>query len=145
MLEKQKLHRAAQDKYTYFLLAAAAAAIAYAMKLTASSSFSYSMIPLGIAVLLWAASFFSGCHQLRYVLVILLGNIELERIVQGVHPLIGPDPGLRSTMAETMNDVMVKNSHNANKYAHLQFNFLFVGAGFFVLWHLLEMYKRGVH
>ena len=42
--------RTAQDKYTYFMLAAAASAVAFAVTRTDGLLLSWSMVPLGLAV-----------------------------------------------------------------------------------------------
>ena len=54
-------HRIGQDKYVYFLLAAAAAGIALSVQMTADASANWRLVPLAMAVLSWAISFFAGC------------------------------------------------------------------------------------
>lgn len=56
--ELYRAHRTAQDKYTYFILAAAGAAIAFALNQTHDATLSWFKLPLGAAVLCWGLSFF---------------------------------------------------------------------------------------
>lgn len=65
--EIYKATREGQDKYTYFLLAAAGAAIAFAVTQSQTATLTWSKIPLALAVLSWAFSFYAGCHQIRDV------------------------------------------------------------------------------
>ncbi len=64
LMEMHKQHRMGQDKYTYFILAVAAAGIAFSIEKTTGQKLSWSMLPLGVAVILWAISFFFGCKNL---------------------------------------------------------------------------------
>ena len=70
--------RQAQDKYTYFLLAAAGAAIALAVNQTQGAAMAWSQVPLAAGVLSWCLSFFFGCRHLAYVNSTLYANAELR-------------------------------------------------------------------
>ena len=52
------LHRQAQDKYTYFLLAAAASCLAFAVQKSDALQLAWSMAPLGVSALVLLGSFF---------------------------------------------------------------------------------------
>lgn len=71
--------REGQDKYTSFLLAAAGVAIAFAVTQSQTATLSWWKLPLALAVLSWAFSFYAGCRQLRDVTNVLQQNYELLR------------------------------------------------------------------
>jgi len=102
--------RMAQDKYTYFLLAAAGAAIALAVNQTQGAAISWSQIPLAGAVLCWGLSFFFGCRHLNYVSSTLYSNAELLRIESGQHPQIGMHPQMIAAASEGIRKAIEDNS-----------------------------------
>jgi hypothetical protein len=92
---RQQIYKSAregQDKYTYFLLAAAGAAIAFAVTQSQAATLTWSKIPLALAVLSWAFSFYAGCRQLDEVAGILQQNYELLRVQEGYTPSIQTTP-----------------------------------------------------
>jgi hypothetical protein len=93
-IEIYRQHRTAQDKYTYFLLAAVGAAIAFAVNQTQGAKLAWSQLPLGWAVAFWALSFFFGCRQLTYVESTLFANVVLLRVIAGEDPQVGIHPQL---------------------------------------------------
>lgn len=137
-------HRTAQDKYTYFLLAAAGAAIALAVNQTKGTSLSWSQLPLAIAVLCWGLSFFFGCRHLGYVSSTLFANADLLRVENGQHPLSGNNPQLMATASEGIRQAIESNSERANRLGHMQFRFLITGAVFYIAWHVIEMWLLSI-
>jgi len=138
--EIYRQHRTAQDKYTYFLLAAAGAAIALAVSQTKETSLSWSQLPLGIAVLCWGLSFFFGCRHLGYVSSTLFANADLLCVEHGQHPLSGNNPELMVAVSEGIRQAIESNSERANRLGHMQFRFLITGAVFYIAWHVIEMW-----
>jgi hypothetical protein len=136
--------RAAQEKYIYFLLAAAGAAIALAVNQTQGLAMAWSQVPLAAGVLSWGLSFFFGCRHLAYVSSILYANAELLRVESGQHPHVGDHPQLMGAASEGIRQAIQSNSERANRLGHLQFRFLVAGGALYILWHVLEMYLRGV-
>ncbi len=139
-----KAHREAQNKYTYFLLAAAAAAIAFAVNKTSAVALARSQAPLALAVLSWGLSFFAGTRHLAYVSSTLYANVDLLRVESGQHPEVGGDPQLIAAAGQGIRSAIEWNSERANRWAHWQFRLLVAGAVLYVAWHVLEMYLRGV-
>jgi hypothetical protein len=86
LLEIYRQLRLAQDKYTYFLLAAVGAAIGLAITQTQDSALSWSQIPLAAAVLCWGLSFIFGCLHLLYTSNALYTNAEQMKVERGLHP-----------------------------------------------------------
>lgn len=142
--EVYKALREAQNKYTYFLLAAAGAAIALAVNQTRGTAMTWSQIPLAAAGLSWGLSFFFGCRHLAYVNSTLYANFELLRVENGQHPEVGAHPQMMAAASEGIRRAIETNSERGNRMGHWQFRFLIAGALLYVVWHVLEMYLRGV-
>lgn len=81
-----KAHSQAQEKYTYFLLAAAGAAIGFAVQKTEGLPLSWWLLPVGIATVIWGASFYCGCKNLDRVSAATSANFNLLQLMQGSHP-----------------------------------------------------------
>lgn len=134
--------RTMQDKYTYFLLAVAASAIALSIQITKEDTLTFSLIPLGIAVVLWAGSFFSGCRYIQYVQSTLFANHEYFLIKDGEHPFVGNHPGSIAAASEGIKSAMEHNINSASLYSRWQFRLLVSGGIFYIIWHILEMSIR---
>src|SRR5690554_2121292 len=117
-------HRTAQEKYTYFLLAAAGAAIGFAVTRTSDAPLAWSQVPLALAVSEWGLSFFFGCRHLNYVQSTLYANNELLRVQEGRHPLAGTLPQAIAAASEGIRIAVEKNNNRASFFASLQFNML---------------------
>lgn len=142
--EIYRQHRTAQDKYSYFLLAAAASAVAFALTRTQETLLSWSMLPLGGATICWGLSFFFGCRQLGYVMSSLYSNQELLKIQSGNHPAVGQHPGYIAAASEGILKAIEHNSDKVSLFANMQFWFLIWGAISYIVWHVFEMYIRTV-
>ncbi len=136
--------REAQNKYTYFLLAAAGAAIGLAVNQTQGSAMAWSQIPLAAAALSWGLSFLFGCRHLAYVNSTLYANTELLRVRSREHPEAGRHPETIAAASEGIRRAIESNSERANRLGHLQFRFLVGGAVLYIAWHVWEMYLRSV-
>ena len=132
----------AQDKYTYFLLAAAGTAIGFAVNQTHDAVMSRSQIPLAGAVLCWGLSFYFGCRHLAYVNSSLYSNAELLKIEAGHHPEIGTHVQLMAAASQGIRSALESNANRANRLGHMQFRFLIAGAVLYIGWHVLEMWLR---
>ena len=141
-IEIFKTHRAAQEKYIYFLLAAAGAGIALIINQTHDSKLAWSMIPLGLAVLCWGLSFIFGCRHLNYVESILFANSDLLRVEAGMHPSMGMSRAHIAAVSEGIRTAIEESSNRAAVYARIQFRLLIAGALLFIAWHVTEMYLR---
>ncbi len=90
--EIYKANREGQEKYTYFLLAGAGAAIAFAVTQSQTATLTWSKLPLDLAVLSWAFSFYAGCRQLRDVANVMHANYDMLRVEEGLHPQLPNHP-----------------------------------------------------
>jgi len=140
LLELYRQLRLAQDKYTYFLLAAVGAAIGLAITQTQNTALSWSQIPLGLAVLCWGISFIFGCLQLINTNSALYTNAEKLRVERGINPMVGNDPQKMVKANQILSKSFEKSSNRANRNGKWQFRFLILGALFYISWHILEMW-----
>ncbi|WP_371185147.1 hypothetical protein [Thalassotalea maritima] len=143
--EIRQLHnqlRTSQDKYVYFLLAVTASAIAFSVQITKDSVFSLTLLPLGVAVVCWAWSFFCGCRQIQYVNSILYSNTEYLRIKNGTHPEVGNSPNFIKAASEGLMEAISSNQDSASSHANWQFRLAIMGGVAFICWHLLKMAAR---
>lgn len=141
-LEVYKQHSAANDKYTYFLLAAVGAAIALTLNQTQTAKLAISQIPLGIAVILWALSFYLGCHHLVAVKATLYTNSALLKVLDGEDPMTGRNAEAIRVAAEVLRDIIDKSSKRAAQSAAWQFRCLVLGGASYLTWHIYEMWLR---
>ena len=144
---KKQIHsqlRTMQDKYTYFLLAVSASAIALSVQITKDDIFSINLIPLGLAVIFWALSFYFGCRYIQYIQSYLFANYAYLNIKDGVHPKVGNNPMAIDIASEGTMIAMEKNAESASSFGKWQFRFLILGGSFYIIWHLLEMAIRTI-
>lgn len=139
--ELHKAHSQGQEKYTYFLLAAAGAAIGFAVQKTEGLPLSWWLLPVGIATLLWGASFYYGCRNLDCVSAAMSSNFNLLQIKQGSHPNQPPHPQLTEVALQGVRTALESNVQQARRYATWQFRLLIAGAFLFVSWRVLEMFR----
>ena len=129
----------AQTKYTYFLLAIAASAIALVIQRTTGRPINWNMVPLGLAVICWAGSFFAGCRNRGYFSSTLYANIALLQFQKGTHPDTPMNPDFAAAAAQGVREAAEHNSSMANFWGHLQFRLLVLGALCFMSWHVIVM------
>ncbi|WP_218243252.1 hypothetical protein [Comamonas fluminis] len=139
--EIHKLHSQGQDKYTYFLLAAAGAAIGFAVQKTDGLPLSWWLLPVGIATLCWAASFYCGCRTLDRVSASMSANYNLLQLKQGSHPNQPPHPQITEVALREVLSAFERNIQSALKFAIWQFRLLIAGSILFVSWRILEMIR----
>ena len=131
--------RVSQDKYTYFILAVAGAAVALAIRETHGTAIAWPHLLVGLAVLFWGISFFCGCRHLGYVNSTLYANAELLKVQNGIYPEYNANSQIALAVVEGIREAVESNSSKAGKLARWQFRLLFVGALFYIGWHIWEM------
>lgn len=137
--EVYRQHRTAQDKYTYFLLAVTAAATGFSVQRTTGSTLEWSMIPLGLAVLCWGASFYCGCRHLQYVNATIVANLTLLDVELGIHPEVPKRSDYVQAAADVVREVMESDSRKSSRLANAQYRFLVIGAILFIAWHVVDL------
>jgi hypothetical protein len=138
-LEVYRAHREAQNRYTYFVLAAAGAAIAFAITKTEGLPLAWRQGWVGAAVLCWGLSFFFGCRHLNYISSSLYANAELLTIQAGEHRLTGQRPEMIKAASQGIIAAIESNGEKANRFAKWQFRLLIAGSLFYVAWHVSLM------
>lgn len=128
-----------QSKYTYFLLAAAASCIALSIQRTTGSTVSWWDVPLGIAVIFWGASFWSGCYNRAYHSTTLYANVAFLQLADGTHDNQPSHPDAVRAAMEGVRAAADQNSTSANRWGKRQFRMLIAGALFFIGWHVIGM------
>lgn len=141
-LELFRQHRQGQDKYIYFLLAAVGAAIGFALAQTKGAALAWSQVPLGLAVLCWAGSFYAGCQRIRFIEASLRSNADLLQVEAGRHPNTGMHPHAIAIASSELRSIFEKQGDGAKAFATWQFALLVAGAGLYVVWHVVEMFLR---
>lgn len=139
-LEVYRQFRAAQEKYSYFLLTAAGAAIALVVNQTQGTMLAYSQLPLAAAVVLWAISFYCGCRHLSSIESSLFANHALLIVEAGDHPDVGQHPQRIGAASEGIREAMDSHSRTSLFFARWQFRCLLLGAACYVGWHIYEMW-----
>ena len=143
-IEVYRQFQEAQRKYVYFLLAIAGAGIALSIKYTRGECISSSQIPLAIAVLLWGGSFMCGCRFLNIQASLLYSNAWFLSVKSKFVPKSMVEQLRLADLNKTFEKTFEKKSAQGEKWGRWQLNLIFVGALFFVAWHVLELCLRTV-
>jgi hypothetical protein len=137
--EVYRQHRTSQDKYVYFLLAAAGAGIALAVQRTTGLPLHWTMLPLGGAIICWAASFFCGCRHVNYVNAAMYANMGFLQLQRGEYRQQPSDPEYLEAAMSGVAQAAESHSNRGSAYAQWQFRLLAIGAALFVAWHVADM------
>jgi hypothetical protein len=122
--------KATSEKYVYYILAITAASVAFSVNLTKDSSLNIIQIPLGLAILCWANSFYSGLQQIQ----------KFERLA---------DLNIIQLKCSIMKISFTQKQHNElesiqllqSKYRKNQNMYLILGFIMFIAWHVVKMYN----
>ena len=139
-IELAKEFKAAQEKYIYFLLAAALSAIGYAITQLKIEPLSYSHIPLGVSILLWSISFFSGTKFIENLTGMLFQNHNYLAFKRELKlPSLGGTPELLKEFEAVFNKTVTIHQKRISFYGVLQSQTLLLGAVSYISWHVLKM------
>lgn len=141
-LEIYRQHITAQQKYTYFLLAAVGACVGFALTQTKDLPFDQSQLPLAIALLGWALSFWCGCVHLKAVQATLYTNMGLIRLQLGRDPNAGHHPELMAYGSQVISEIAEKHSSRSSMASSWQLRFFILGVIAYIYWHISEMVAR---
>ncbi len=135
-----KISNAAQEKTTYFLMAASGSGIGFSLsqtKLEALASHHYIWL---LAVVIWAISFWAGIR-----VVMNANNVKLKNAtyVGSLNLLKNIEPNeaskLESIAKEKFNDAVGKHQTRMETWGRVQMYGLLLGAVTYVIWHLARM------
>lgn len=132
-------HSEAWNKYTYFILAITTASIAFALQRSEGASWDCGLIPLGIAVLLWGASFYCGITEVRLATRALGTNYSLLQLEVGNHPNQPSDPSHIGPAREGITDALNETVRKAQTCHVWQLRFYFIGAISYTVWHFMRV------
>lgn len=144
LLEVRRDLHESQVKYAYYLLAIAASGIAYAVHTTSSAKLSWEVAPLGVAVLLWGASFFSGCRYVDSRSMSLFVNATLLKMQSGTHEMTGMHPDKIAIGVDVAREHLELNNGKQKFWCSWQFRFLVLGAIAFVAWRVFSMWANTI-
>jgi hypothetical protein len=142
MNEIYRTLQSSQDKYVYFELAAAMAAIGFTITQTNSLELKLSQIPLGIGVLCWSLSFLFGLLNRAYYNSFLYANFDYLKVLNGQYPNIPNNPDCIHEASKIIRGTAETKSNVINLLGRSQTWLLFLGAVFYMAWHIYEMYLR---
>ena len=131
MLEVVKTRVTTLQKYDYFLMALTVASLGFAVQRTAGLPPSSPMIALIGAGLCWGTSLFCGLRR-QTCLDDCFG-----------HSLHFIDEKSDLTIAAMALASYDKTSLAAGRYAKGQFHTFLLGTGFFIVWHIWNMFEIG--
>jgi hypothetical protein len=121
-----------QERNTYFLLAASASAIGFAITQVKTEPLTLTHIPLGIAIFLWAASFYCGQQFVQWS-ISAVGK-EADYLSKDFFPE-RPDEIKKTVLHKTIN----LHASKMNFYGKLQLSCLLLGAVSYITFHVLKM------
>lgn len=128
-----------QEKFVYYIVALSVTSIGFSIYTTIDDTISILHVPLGIAVLCWGISIFSGLRFIKYSISTIYANATYLEVTSGIHPETGPSPILIKAASEGIMQAMKENGKTAEKYAKAQEYLFYSGIIAFLLWHILEM------
>jgi hypothetical protein len=119
--------------FTQFIIAANGALIAYAIKQAEDRPLEYKLIPLGLAILAWAISFYCGISSIR--------KIVSARIIEEFR---NTSESLKKypDLYQKAKDDAIRIGNISNRYNNRMFDLLYIGGILYVVWQILEMSFR---
>lgn len=140
--ELWRVHRAAQEKHTYFLLAAAGACIGYALTQAKDLRLEWMHVALAGALLSWALSFLFGCRHIDRAQAVTSINIGLIKVQAGRDPRAGKDPNLIAYGQQVFGELLSTQQSKASRAFRWQYRLLISGVIFYVAWQVWLMHSR---
>ena len=140
----QRQHRQGQSKYTYFLIALSVSSIAFSIQKTINEPLILRQIPLGLAVLSWAFSIYSGLTFLQKGLDILYTNNAYFEALKGNLAETKGNPAMNTIAANELMKILKDKIKCGSKYYIWQFRSFLTGIVLFIVWHLFEMASRTI-
>jgi len=137
MENKEKLidlHRNQQEKYMYYIIALAVACLAFAVHTSIGLKLDNKMIPLGISIILWLVSVYSGLVFLKSLGTTTSRMIDLIESVEERN---------NNKIEEYTTMQFIRKVNRSDKksdiYASIQAGTLYSGTISFIVWRILVM------
>jgi len=129
MSESQSELDKLNSTFIQFIIAVNGALIAYAIKQIENVQLEYKLIPLGLAIISWAISFYFGITSFRKFLSgRIIGIIRKSISIPEEHKIVTQS-----------RDKLIKLSNDYNNKMYL---FLYGGGVCYIIWQLIEMILR---
>lgn len=140
-----KIHSDGEKKYSYFLLAIAASAVAFLVQKTESAIFTWPLAFVALALVCWSLSFLFGCLTQQSIQHAIRSNYILLQLQKGTHPNQPSSTEEFAIAKEITNKNIDRKMKNAGFFSVWQFRLLVIGAGFFLVWHIIEIAIRTIN
>ena len=134
--------RQQQEKFVYYTIALSVAAIGFSITATKDQPLSCSHIFVALSILSWAFSVFFGFRFIKLTISTLFSNHVYIQILNGTNPEVGNNINMIKAASEGVKSAMESNSRNANKSLTIQEILFYLGIVFYLVWHVIEMYKN---
>ena len=132
-------HSKSQAQHAYFQLGLTASAIAFAVHETNGHSLDDTPWPIGLAVVLWAASFVCGCLGVEARQRAMMTNLGFLRATRGLSRS-STDPQIVSMYGE-VEAIAQGDANRPGLRFRWQIYLLFLGAVAYVTGHTMQMAK----
>lgn len=121
--------RTSRLQFIYYFLTLAVACIGFSVSLTTDLSYSWSLMPLGLAIILWGYSFAGGLNEI----------FNLEQVTENNRLLLEAIRDDKPTDKLLIDiDIATKNIPRFHKAQMISF---LLGVLLFLCWALLKMYQ----
>lgn len=134
-----EFYRSQQEKYNYYVIALAVACIGFSVSLTMDKKLSLHLIPLGISMLCWMISVYSGLRFMSWVLSSAYANVGLIDVTEGRSELAGTHPEKIRIGIEVITRILENNSVKTTRLSNLRDWSFYVGVLSFIVWRFIEM------
>lgn len=129
--------QAGQQKYNYYIIALAVACVGFSASITTGMKIFPLTLPLGIAVLSWFATVYTGLSLINWRIASGQANIELLTLQSGHHKIAGSNRQLIDRGTKTLSSILNDNNKKIINRGKVQIYSLYIGIIMFVIWRVL--------
>jgi len=129
-----------QERFAYFFLAASGSAITFALVRTEGQPPSPWMIPVGLAVICWGASFWLGCEHILSKSKALLRNWKALSIEEGSEPITKAHPELVQPALDRFAADAKRDDERTRATGRSQYLLFLLGAIFYLVGHVQHLW-----
>ena len=142
-VELMKIHKVAQEKHIYFILAAAGSGIGFSLVQSKVEKFSYHHLIWIFAIALWAISFLCGLRSIEYI---NNGTVHNAKYLAYKRNLRSAEPRENEEYEFDLLEKIIVYDKGIGFYVKAQSYFLFGGAIVYIAWHVYRMsfYFNGI-
>lgn len=138
--ETMDTYRTYVSKHAYYVIALCVTAIGFSVSQTMDSRMSLSLIPLGVAIILFSVSILFGFGLIRCMTKGLALDMILKKIAAGQDMLAGINPGIIKEVYDEEAKNYTKLSDLATRNLNGQKWCFYLGIVCFIGWRVYEMY-----